>query len=180
MSSQDFGRENATARTERTRTAGKTKSVKDAAGEALAKASDVALDAGTKARQAAAETASTMTEQVKELLDRQIGSGASAAAQLARSMKLAANDLGTQSPVLAGLAQSFADKVETYADDLKDQTVEQLARTVSDFTRRQPALVFGLAAVAGFLLLRTLKSSSDLNAPSIQPSQPNDQDRSHG
>ena len=32
-------------------------------------------------------------------------------------------------------------------------------RTASDFTRRQPALVFGLASLAGFVLLRVLKSN---------------------
>jgi hypothetical protein len=37
-------------------------------------------------------------------------------------------------------------------------------RTASDFTRRQPALVFGLASLAGFVLLRVLKSSSPDNS----------------
>ena len=38
---------------------------------------------------------------------------------------------------------------------------EELMRTASDFTRRQPALVFGLASLAGFVLLRVLKSNPD-------------------
>jgi len=38
--------------------------------------------------------------------------------------------------------------------------VQQLVRTASDYTRKQPALVFGLAALAGFALLRVLKSNT--------------------
>jgi ElaB/YqjD/DUF883 family membrane-anchored ribosome-binding protein len=176
MSSQEFGRESTTTRGRD----GKTQQVRDAASEALDKVSSVAREAGSKAKQAASETASTMTGQVKELLDKQIGNGATMAGHFASSIKLAADDLGRQSPALGGFVESLADKVEVYADDLQNQTFEQLVKTTSDFTRRQPALVFGLAAVAGFFLFRTVKSASDLSAPSIQPAQAGDYGPDHG
>jgi hypothetical protein len=91
------------------------------------------------------------------------------AGHFASSVRLAADDLRSQSPLLSGAVRSFADKVETYADGMKDQTVEELVRTASDFTRRQPALVFGLAALAGFAILRTMKSAPSVVAPPIQP-----------
>jgi hypothetical protein len=47
--------------------------------------------------------------------------------------------------------------------------VDELIGGASDFTRRQPAVVFGLAAVAGFLALRTLKLTQPVASPSIQP-----------
>lgn len=141
----------------------------DAASQALSQASSVARDAGTKARQAAADTASDVAAQVKDALDRQIGTGANMAGHFASSVRLAADDLASQSPLLSGAVRSFADKVETYADGMKDQTVEELVRTASDFTRRQPALVFGLAALAGFVIFRTVKSAPSVSAPPIQP-----------
>jgi hypothetical protein len=49
--------------------------------------------------------------------------------------------------------------VEQFSRDIRGQTVEDLVRTASEFTRRQPALVFGLASLAGFLAFRVLKSS---------------------
>jgi hypothetical protein len=49
--------------------------------------------------------------------------------------------------------------VERFARDIRGQTVEDLVRTASELTRRQPALVFGLASLAGFLAFRVLKSS---------------------
>jgi hypothetical protein len=50
--------------------------------------------------------------------------------------------------------------VEQFSRDIRGQTVEDLVRTASEFTRRQPALVFGLASLAGFLAFRVLRSSS--------------------
>ena len=167
MTSQDFGRSNDTPTPSRE---GKAQNIKGAASDAFAKVSDVARDAGSKAREAASETAFTMTEQVKELLDRQIGNGASVAGHFANSAKLAADDLDRNSPLLAGMVRSLARKVEGYADEFQDQTVDHLTRTASDFTRKQPALVFGLAALAGFFIFRTMKSAPGTTAsPSIQP-----------
>jgi ElaB/YqjD/DUF883 family membrane-anchored ribosome-binding protein len=145
-------------------------SIKGMANEALPKASDAARNAGAKIKQTASDTASTVADQVKTLLDRQIGSGVHVAGQFASSAKLAADDLNPQSPFLAGIVRSFADRIEGYSKDLHDQTLDQVIRTASDFTRRQPTLVFSLAAVAGFLLYRTMKTAQrDVSSPSIQP-----------
>jgi hypothetical protein len=57
--------------------------------------------------------------------------------------------------------RTMADKVDTYADGLKTKSVEDLVRSASDFTRRQPAVVFGFAAMAGFLVFRMLKVASE-------------------
>lgn len=169
MTNQDFGRSNNTTTPARD---GKSQDLKGAASDAFAKVSDVARDAGSKAKEAASATAFTVTEQVKELLDRQIGNGASVAGHFASSAKLAADDLDRNSPLLAGMVRGLASKVEDYADQFQDQTVEHLTRTAADFTRRQPALVFGLAALAGFFIFRTMKSTpGKTKSPSIQPVQ---------
>ena len=95
MTNQDFGRSNDTTTPSRD---GKAQNIKGAASDAFAKVSDIAREAGSKAKEAASETAFTMTEQVKELLDRQIGNGASVAGHFASSAKLAADDLDRNSP----------------------------------------------------------------------------------
>jgi hypothetical protein len=158
---------------------GKPQKMKDAANEALSKASDMAREAGAKAKQAASDTASTMTDQVKDMIDRQIGSGANVASHFASSVRLAAADLDAQSPMLAGLVRNFAGKIEGYAEDMQDQTVDHLTRTAADFTRKQPALVFGLAALAGFFMFRTMKSTQATASPPIQPMQQG-ADQAHG
>jgi len=149
---------------------GTTTKASDAARKAFEQASGMAREAGARAKQAASDTASTVTSQVKELLNQQIGSGAAMAGQFASSIRGAANELDRDSPLLAGFVRTFANRVGHHAGEMQDQTVEQLTRTAADFTRKQPALVFGLAALAGFFMFRTFKNAGPVESPSIQPS----------
>jgi hypothetical protein len=151
--------------------ADKNQTLRGAASQTFSRASDMARDAGEQAKQAAAATASTVTQNVKDLLNRQLGSGAGLASHFASSVRLAADDLSKESPMIGGFVRSFANSVDGYAAEAQDQTVDQLARTASDFTRREPALVFGLAALAGFFVFRTMKSAQTVASPPIQPRQ---------
>ena len=62
---------------------------------------------------------------VKDLLDTQLGSGADIIGQLGSSAKRAAEDLEQNAPQLAGLVRGVADRIEGYADDLRDQSVDE-------------------------------------------------------
>ena len=139
---------------------GARKGAADRSGDALTKASRAASDAAGKASQVASGAASSITDQVKGLLDEQVGNGANLLGHLADSATLAADDLHRNAPQLAGLLEGVAHRLESYADDLHGQSVDELWRSASNYTRRQPAVVFGLAALVGFFALRTLKSSS--------------------
>jgi len=153
------------------------KSAKDA----VSTASSLAEDAAGKVKQAASDTAETLTGEVKELLSRQVGGGVNMLGHVARSTRRAAEDLQNDSPQVAGLARSLASQFDRYADGLRDQSIDEIWQSAADFTRRQPALVFGLAALAGFFALRTVKSSQSISAPSIQPSHPSGRERAtHG
>ena len=128
--------------------------------------SKVANSAFEKAQQAGSEAASTITNQVKALLDEKVSDGADIVGHLASSVQCAAEDLDQNSPQLAGLVRGVADRLDHYAIDLRDQSIDQLVRAASNYTRRQPAVVFGLAALAGFFALRTIKSTSRSQASS--------------
>ena len=145
-----------------------------AAADAYEKTSDFTGQAAERARQAAADAASSMSGQVKGLLDRQVEAGASMVGDFARSLHVAADDLHENAPQMAGLMRGVAERVSDYAEELEDCTADDVIRVASDLTRRQPALVFGLAALAGFLAFRTFRSaptSTSMHSPSIQPSQ---------
>jgi len=175
MSNQDFRGDLSGAQPSRQNTTsgqGAATSMRDAAKDVFSQASELAKDAGAKARQAASDTASTVTDHVKSLLDRQFGSGVDMAGQFAHAARLAADDLSRQSPVLGGAVRAVADRVEGYARDWQDQTVDQVFRAASGFTRRQPALVFGAAALAGFVMFRAMKIAPSMApSPPIQPDQ---------
>lgn len=178
MNNQNFEDAESPASRERT----KSNKIRDAAGEAFSKASDAARDAGDKAKRAAADAASSMSDQVMGLLNDQLDVGARSANRFAGSMRVAADDLGHENPMLAGLVRGFAHNVGHYADRLEDQTVEQLAKSASALTRRQPALMFGLAALAGFFAFRTFKSTgaSSVASPPIQPTHSHPAGDNHG
>jgi hypothetical protein len=168
MSNQDFTRGAASnARVQQGLSEGTTRAAK----ETLSSASSFAEQAAGTVKQVASDTAATMTGEAKELLNRQVGTGAETLGQVARAVRRAADDLERDSPLVASVARSLASRVDGYAHELRDQSIDDIWQTAADFTRRQPALVFGLAALAGFVALRTVKSSSrSLSAPSIAPS----------
>jgi hypothetical protein len=122
-------------------------------------ASRLAKSAMDSAQRVGSETASTITGQVKALLDEKVGDGADVVGYLASSVHTAAEDLDENSPQLASLVRGVADRLDGYATDLRDQSAEQLLRAASNYTRRQPAVVFGLAALVGFFAMRTIKST---------------------
>ena len=140
--------------------------------DTLSQVSNAAQSATSTARKAASEAASTITDQVKELLDSQLASGVEMVGHLGNSAKRAAADLDRNAPQLAGLVRGVGDRIESYADDMRDQSVDELFRSASNFTRRQPALVFGLAALAGFFAFRTIKSTPLPTQPVRRPGAP--------
>jgi hypothetical protein len=128
------------------------------AGDAASKVADAARQAGDQAKQAASSLASDATKQAKGFLNMQVTAGADMVGHVVDSARIAAQNLEQETPQLAGLVRSMADRAEEFSQDLRGQTVEDLIRTASDFTRKQPALVLGLASLAGFLAFRLLKS----------------------
>jgi hypothetical protein len=137
------------------------------AGEAASQVADAARQASGQAKQAAASFASDATKQAKGFLNMQVGAGADLVDHVAESARAAADSLDQKAPQLAGLVRNVADRAEGFSEDLHEQTVEGLIRMASDFSRKQPALVFGLASLAGFLAFRVLKSS--VPEPSWKP-----------
>src|SRR4029434_2735822 len=87
MNNQNFEDAESPASGERT----KSSKIRDA-GEAFSKASDTARDAGEKAKRAAADAASSMSDQVMGLLNDQLGVGAQSANRFAGSMRVAGVD----------------------------------------------------------------------------------------
>jgi hypothetical protein len=148
----------------RSNQSGSEQGVRAKAGEAVSKLADVAQQAGSQAKQAASSLASDANQRAKGFLNQQVSSSADLVGHVADSVRSAADNLDHSAPQLADVVRGAAERVEEFSKDMRGQSVEELVRTASDFTRRQPALVFGLASLAGFVLLRVLKSNSPSNS----------------
>ena len=142
---------------------------------AVSKLTDAAQQAGSQAKQTASSMAAEATQGAKGFLNSQVAAGADLAGHVADSVRSAADRLEPDAPQIAGLVRGAADGVERFSRDMRDQSVEDLWRTASDFTRKQPAVVFGLASLAGFLLFRVLKADSNGGGRSGQPYPPRGQ-----
>jgi hypothetical protein len=136
------------------------KDVRAKAGEAVSKLAEAAQQAGNQAKETASSIASDANQRASGFLNQKVTSSADFVGYVANSARCAADNLDSNAPQMAGLVRNAASKLEGISDDIRGQTVEQLVRTASDMTRRQPALVFGLASLAGFFLFRVLKSGS--------------------
>lgn len=120
-------------------------------------------ESSSRANEQLSGMASTLTSEVQDALDHQLGRGARVMTNVAQSARTAAEKLETDSPQIATLVRSVADRVEAYSRDLERKSVTDLYQETADFTRRNPALIFGIAALTGFFALRTIKSSGALD-----------------
>ena len=129
------------------------------ASPAFEKAADVGRRAAEGAKDAVSDAASSVKGEARRMLDQQVDTGAAYLGHAAASLRTAAGDLSKNAPPFAGLADMVADRLDNYADAVKGKTAEEVWDSAVDFTRRQPALVFGLASLAGFLAYRTFKNT---------------------
>jgi ElaB/YqjD/DUF883 family membrane-anchored ribosome-binding protein len=129
-------------------------------GAAVSKLADAAQSAGQQAMTTATSLASEANEKAKGMMNQQVAAGADWVGHLAEAAKAAADNLKQNAPQLSGLVRDAAAEVEKFSKTVKGQSVEELYRSASDFTRRQPAVVFGSAALFGFFISRLLKTES--------------------
>jgi hypothetical protein len=113
-----------------------------------------------EATSAARSLASEAREKIRSRLDEQVGSGAALMGEVANSVRVAADELDRNAPRLASFARSAAGTIDTYADSVRDRSVDELLRAGTKFARKQPAVVFGVAALAGFALYRVFTAGT--------------------
>jgi len=145
-----------------------TGSLTQSAQRMVSTSADMAQQATEMAMGAAADTASSIASSVKELLDRQVDRGAELVGHFANSVRRAADDLDNHAPQVAGVVRGISDRIESYSRDLHGQSVGQLMQAAADFTRRQPALVLGLAAVAGFFAVRVVSATPSISSSGLE------------
>jgi hypothetical protein len=134
--------------------------VQDAALD-LAQSSQDAIKAhAADALDAAKTLASSTADRLHGKLADQKGVGADYVDGFARSMRQAAEQFERQSPLAATYIHKAAGQIESAADALRDGNVNDLVQGVQRFARSQPTAFFGLAFVAGFGVVRFLKSAT--------------------
>jgi hypothetical protein len=91
--------------------------------------------------------------------------GADAIEGVGRAVRNAADDIGKESPIVAGYVRDAAANLDKLAGGLRDHTVGDLLDMVTKFGRQQPVAFFAGAVVVGFALSRFVKVGVSEAAP---------------
>jgi len=141
-------------------------------------AADAAADLGQATIEAAKKQASQAAEAAKDiaseagdrLQDEAMGRKHQAADyidRLADAMRRAAGEFEPDLPIAASCIRSAAAQVETASTSVRNGNFNDLLENAQSFARTRPTVFIGLTALAGFGLVRFLKSSGQA-APKSQ------------
>ena len=138
--------------------------VRQAASEAAESASNLAGQASDFASKAASALASEAQNKASGMMQQQIEMGADYVRMVSQTAHTAARDLEDKAPELARLVHDVADRADSFANDLKRRTANEMLDVAWDFARSNPRMFLGGAIAAGFLLTRFAKSSAEHSA----------------
>ncbi len=106
------------------------------------------------------EMAEPLKEKAEQVAEDQKLVGTGHMRTLASAVHGAGRQLEDGMPKIAKAVHGVAQQIEQTADDLRNRSMDDLFEGFDRYARRQPALVFGGALMAGFVLTRFLKSSA--------------------
>jgi hypothetical protein len=140
---------------------------KDLAGDVSKQASEVAQHATARVK----EQVSGMTESAKELVSDagdklqsavqdQKNAGADFISGVAGAVRRAANEFDDQLPLAGQYIRRAATQIDCASEALRRRDLSELLGGVQDFARRQPTAFLGATVLAGFAVVRLLKSST--------------------
>jgi hypothetical protein len=152
--------------------AASTKSLADqalSAGQDLAdKAKDVAGNSADALKahasdfaDAAKDVAAQATDKLKDAVNDRKSSGAEYVGTLADTMRRAAREFDTDLPIAGTYIRKAAEQVDGVSEGIRNGNLNDLVRSAQSFARRQPTAFLGIAVLAGFGVVRFLKSSAE-------------------
>jgi len=125
-----------------------------------------AKKAKSKVKSKVGETASDVRSQAADAAKTAASKGKSRATETIGGISSAIRDSAGNIDQSVGegygdYARTAADKVDSWAEMLDGKEVEELMDDAREFVRQRPAVAIGAAAVAGFALMRLLRSGRD-------------------
>jgi hypothetical protein len=116
----------------------------------------------------AKEFASEAGEALKDRAYNQKNAGADYIGNIAEAIRRASREFDNDMPIAGVYMRKAASRVEDVSDTIQQGDIQDLVRGVQSFARRQPTAFLGLAVLAGFGVVRFLKSSGPVVEQSTQ------------
>jgi hypothetical protein len=135
--------------------------LKDRAADLAGASTETIKDQASEFVDAAKDIASHATDKFKETVDGQKTAGADYVGSLADTIRRAAREFDGDLPIAGTYIRKAASQVEGVADTIRTGNFNELVRGAQSFARRQPTAFLGMAVLAGFGVVRFLKSSAN-------------------
>ena len=135
--------------------------IKDQALGLAAASSETIKNQASEFVDAAKDVASEATDKLKQTVDSQKSAGADYVGSLAGTIRRAAKEFDGDLPIAGSYIRKAASQVEGVADTIRTGNFKDLVRGAQSFARRQPTAFLGMAVLAGFGVVRFLKSSAN-------------------
>jgi hypothetical protein len=137
--------------------------IQNSSGLSQPKSDGLAIDVSALAESAKAklgEIGAPVKDKAIEVASQQKDAGAEQLQAAARAVHGAARELESAMPQCAGYIREFGERLDQFASDIRNGSVDDLMGKLGEFARNQPALLFGGALLTGFALSRFVKSSA--------------------
>jgi nucleotide-binding universal stress UspA family protein len=135
--------------------------LKDKAVDLAGSSSDAIKDHASEFVDAAKDVASQATDKFKQTVEGRKNAGAEYVGSLADTIRRAAREFDADLPIAGTYIRKAASQVEGVAETIKTGKFNDLVRGAQSFARRQPTAFLGMAVLAGFGVVRLLKSSAN-------------------
>ncbi|MEO8318638.1 MAG: YtxH domain-containing protein [Bradyrhizobium sp.] len=134
--------------------------IKEKAAGLVSASSDTIKEQASDFVDSAKDVASQATDKFKQAVDGQKSAGADYVGSLAGTIRRAAKEFDGDLPIAGTYIRKAAKQVEGVADTIRTGNFNDLLRGAQSFARRQPTAFLGMAVLAGFGVVRFLKSSA--------------------
>jgi hypothetical protein len=160
-SSRGFEKEATTAKSVTDQALSAGRDITDKAIGIAAASSETIKDQASEFVDAAKDVASQATDKLKQTVDGQKSAGADYVGSLADTIRRAAKEFDGDLPIAGTYIRKAASQVEGVAETIRTGNFNDLVRGAQSFARRQPTAFLGMAVLAGFGVVRFLKSSAN-------------------
>ncbi len=137
--------------------------LKDKAVNMAGASSDALKDHASEFVGAAKDVASQASDKLKQTVDGQKIAGAEYVGNLADTMRRAAREFDNELPMAGSYIRKAASQIDGVSESIRTGSLNELVRGAQSFARRQPTAFLGMAVLAGFGVVRFLKSSAESN-----------------
>ena len=115
---------------------------------------------------AAKDVASQATDKLKDAVNDRKSTGAEYVGTIAETMRRAAREFDADLPMAGTYIRKAAEQVDSVSQGIKNGNLGDLVQNAQSFARRQPTAFLGIAVLAGFGVVRFLRSSAESSSTS--------------